>query len=58
MESIQHLVTLIGVLAIFLYSLTKILNFFDIGESIYGPYILFLIIIIISSIVLPHQYPS
>jgi hypothetical protein len=51
-------ITLIGISIIFFYSLTNILNFYGIGQDVYGIYVLFYILIIISSLVLPNNNPS
>lgn len=51
-------ITLIGVSIIFFYSLTNILKFYGVGEDVYGIYVLFYILIIISTLVLPNDYPS
>lgn len=51
-------ITLIGLSIIFFYSLTQILNFYGIGEDVYGIYILFYIFIIISILVLPNENPK
>ena len=51
-------ITLIGLSIIFFYSLTQILNFYWVGEDVYGVYILFYIFIIISILVLPNNYPK
>ena len=51
-------ITLIGLSIIFFYSLTQILNFYGVGEDVYGVYILFYIFIIISILVLPNDYPK
>ena len=48
-------VTLIGLSIIFFYSLTQILKFYGIDESVYGAYILFYIFIIICILVLPND---
>ena len=50
-------ITLIGISIIFFYSLTQLLNFYGVGEDVYGIYILFYIFIIISSLILPNDYP-
>jgi hypothetical protein len=54
----MNAITLIGISIIFFYSLTQILNFYGVGEDIYGVYILFYIFIIISILVLPNDYPK
>lgn len=51
-------ITLIGFSIVFFYSLTQILQFYGIGEDVYGVYILFYILIIITILILPHQYPK
>jgi hypothetical protein len=51
-------ITLIGISIIIFYSLTSILKFYGIGEDVYGAYILFYIFIIISSLILPTEYPK
>jgi hypothetical protein len=54
----MNTITLIGVSIIFFYSLTQILKFYGVGEDVYGVYILFYIMIIISILVLPNEYPT
>jgi hypothetical protein len=51
-------ITLLGLSIIFFYSLTQVLNFYGIGEDVYGIYILFYIFIILSIIILPNDYPK
>ena len=51
-------ITLIGLSIIFFYSLTQILNFYGVGEDVYGVYVLFYILIIISILILPNDYPK
>ena len=50
-------ITLIGLSIIFFYSLTQILNFYGIGQDVYGVYILFYIFIILCILILPNNYP-
>lgn len=45
-------ITLIGISLIFLYSLIQILKFNGITEDVYGVYIIFYIILIISKIII------
>ena len=52
------MITLLGISIIFFYSLTQILNFYGVGEDVYGIYILFYILIIISMLILPNEYPK
>jgi hypothetical protein len=51
-------ITLLGLSIIFFYSLTQILNFYGIGEDVYGIYILFYIFIILCILILPNDYPK
>ena len=51
-------VTLIGLSIIIFYSLTQVLNFYGIGEDVYGVYILFYIFIILCILVLPNDNPK
>ena len=54
----MNTITLLGVSIIFFYSLNQILKFYGVGEDVYGVYILFYIMIIISILVLPNEYPT
>jgi hypothetical protein len=54
----MNTITLLGLSIIFFYSLTQILKFYGVGEDVYGVYILFYIMIIISILVLPNEYPT
>ena len=51
-------ITLFGFSLVFLYSLIQILNFYGIGEDIYGVYILFYVFIILCIFILPNDYPK
>ena len=51
-------ITLIGISIIFFYSATQILKFYGVGEDVYGIYVLFYILIIISVLILPNEYPK
>jgi hypothetical protein len=51
-------ITLVGLSIVFLYSLIQILKFYGVDEDVYGVYVLFYIFIIISILVLPHDYPK
>ena len=51
-------ITLIGLSILFFYSLTQILNFYGVGQDVYGIYILFYIFIILCILVLPNDYPK
>lgn len=54
MESI----TLLGISIIILYVLSQILKFFGIDQETYAPYFLFFIFLVISTFVLPKNYPE
>jgi hypothetical protein len=54
----MNTITLLGLSIIFFYSLTQILKFYGVGVDVYGVYILFYIMIIISILVLPNEYPT
>jgi hypothetical protein len=54
----MNIITLIGMTCILFYSVSQICNFYGIGYSTYGPYMLFYIFIIISSVILPHSYKN
>jgi hypothetical protein len=54
----MHPITLIGVSVVFFYSLTQILNFYGIGQDVYGVYVLFYVFLIISIMVLPNDVPK
>jgi len=51
-------ITLIGLAAIFFYSITQIFSFYGIGEDVYGAYLLFYFFMIVSVLVLPNSYPQ
>jgi hypothetical protein len=55
---IMNIVTLIGITVIFMYSLTQILKFYGVNEDIYGVYMFFYLLIVLSIIVLPNDYPK
>jgi hypothetical protein len=52
----SSLVTGIGISVLLLFVLPTILNFYSIAIDKYGPYLTFLIFIIISSFILPHNF--
>ena len=58
MINITHTITFLGLLGISLYCITKIFKFFNISESVYGPYLFFFLIIMISTLILPNNYPK
>jgi len=54
MESI----TLLGFSALILYVLSQILTFFGITQELFMPYFMFFIFIVITTFVLPKNYPE
>ena len=58
MMTLSELITYLGVSLILYYSLTKILNFYGIGQEAYGIYILFYLLIMICILILPGDYPQ
>ena len=52
----MNTITLVGLSIIFFYSLTQILNFYGVDQSVYGVYILFYIFIILCILILPNSY--
>jgi hypothetical protein len=51
-------ITIVGVSIVFIYCMIQLLNFFNINKSVYAPYILFYIIMMISVLILPNSYPE
>lgn len=51
-------ITLIGISIVFFYSSTKIMEFYGLDTSNYGPYILFYILMVICVLILPSDYPK
>jgi hypothetical protein len=51
-------ITLLGISIIFLYSSTKIMEFYGLDTSNYGPYILFFVFMLINILVLPNEEPK
>jgi hypothetical protein len=58
MMTLSELITYLGVSLILYYSLTKILNFYGIGQDVYGIYVLFYALIMICVLILPSNYPE
>jgi hypothetical protein len=54
----MNAITIIGLSVIFFYSITQVLNFYGIGEDVYGVYILFYIFIILCILILPNNEPK
>jgi hypothetical protein len=58
MMTLSELITYLGVSLILYYSLTRILNFYGIGQDVYGIYVLFYVLIMICILILPSNYPE
>jgi len=57
-SSTSSTITTLGISIILIYGITKILDFFGIGINVYGSYISFYIFLLISSFILPREYPK
>jgi hypothetical protein len=51
-------ITVLGLSALTLYSVGQILSFIGVSKSVYSAYFLFYILMLISVIILPNDYPS
>jgi len=51
-------ITIIGLSVIFFYSITQVLNFYGVGQDVYGVYILFYIFLILCILILPNDNPK
>jgi hypothetical protein len=56
--SSSSIITTVGISIILLYGLIKILDFFGLGIDVYGSYLSFYIFLLISSFILPREYPN
>ena len=56
--TLSELITYLGVSLILYYSLTRILNFYGIGQDVYGVYVLFYVLIMICILILQSNYPE
>ena len=54
----MNTITLIGISIIFFYSISQILTFYGVDQSMYGEYLLFYIFIIFSILILPNSEPT
>lgn len=53
----SNTITILGIALIFFYCLIQILNFYGISLSSYGIYLVFFVFMLVSYVILPHQYP-
>ena len=56
--SASSIITTLGISILLVYGLTRILEFYGIGINVYGSYIAFYFFILISSFILPRDYPK
>ena len=56
--SASTIITTLGISLLLVYGITRILEFYGIGINIYGSYIAFYLFILITSFVLPRNYPK
>jgi hypothetical protein len=56
--STSLIITILGVSIIIIYGIIKLLDFYGIGINVYGSYIAFYVFIVISSFILPREYPK
>jgi len=56
--STSLIITTLGVSIIIIYGIIKLLDFYGIGINVYGSYIAFYIFILLSSFILPREYPK
>lgn len=56
--SLSSTTSLIGVSVLVFYSVSKILQFYGIGENVYGVYMLFYMFIIALIMLIPNNYPD
>jgi len=54
----SSIITTLGISIVLVYGLTRILEFYGIGINVYGSYIAFYFFILITSFVLPREYPK
>lgn len=55
---LSNIITLLGISIIFFYCIVQILNFYELSISAYGVYLMFFVFMMVSYIILPHQYPT
>jgi len=54
----SSIITTLGISIVLVYGLIILLEFYDIGINVYGSYIAFYFFILITSFVLPREYPK
>jgi hypothetical protein len=56
--STSSIITTLGISILLVYGLIRILEFYGLGINMYGSYIAFYIFLLITSFILPHNYPK
>lgn len=56
--STSTIITILGISTLLVYGIIKILEFYGLGINVYGSYIAFYIFLLITSFILPHNYPK
>jgi len=56
--SSSSIITTLGISIILFYGLMKLLEFFGMGIDVYGSYLSFYVFLLISSFILPREYPK
>jgi hypothetical protein len=56
--SASSTITTLGISILLVYGLIKILEFYGLGIEAYGSYIAFYLFLLITSFILPHNYPK
>ena len=56
--SSTSIITTLGISIILFYGLMKLLEFFGMGIDVYGSYLSFYVFLLISSFILPREYPK
>lgn len=51
-------ITGIGISILLIICVSKILNFYDISMSVYGPYLAFLVFLVLLTFILPHDFST
>lgn len=51
-------ITGIGISILLIICVSKILSFYDISMSIYGPYLAFLVFLVLLTFILPHDFST
>ena len=54
----SKIITIIGLSAIFFYTIIQILNFYGVSFSVYGTYLLFYTSMILTILILPNSDPK